>query len=119
MLPLSISRIVFSLIAVFFLSDALTKYLRGERSHTAFKLAVSVFIWGAALALAIMPRLDHAVSKQFGFGKDIDVLILGGFVVVFIFLFNLLRITERLERNITEIVREQCLEKFKEKLDQK
>jgi hypothetical protein len=116
MLSLSISRIAIGLIALFFLSDGLIKFMRGEKSHTFFKLAVSILIWGGSLAIALLPRFDHVISKQFGLGKDIDILILGGFIVAFIFLFNLLRIMEGLERNITEIVREQSLEKFRENI---
>ncbi len=63
--------------------------------------------WGlAALAVIFLKRID-AVVAELGFsGSGIEVLLYAGVVVLFYFIFRLRLRLEKIERDITKIVRE-------------
>lgn len=105
-------QIFLAIIAVFFLISGLSKFLRGERSQTLFKLLITYCIWGSILVISIFPNASYALSRFLGLGQNLNTLIFIGFVILFIIFFKLLAIIERLEQNISEIVRKEALEKL-------
>jgi len=109
---MSIYQIILALVAFLFIWNGIAKFIRHERSQTIFKLGVSTLIWGSVLAFALFPRVSFTVSKAIGLGENLNTLIFIGFVVVFIILFKLLSVIERLERNLSEMVRKEALEKL-------
>ncbi len=106
---MSIYQIVLALVAIIFIGNGIAKFIQHERSQTIFKLGVSTIIWGSIMAFALFPRVSFTVSKSIGLGENLNTLIFIGFVVVFVILFKLLAIIERLERNLSELVRREAL----------
>lgn len=94
--------------------NGVSKYVRRERRQTLLKLVASVLIWGAIAVFALAPAWARALSSRAGFGDSLDGVIFTGFIVVFAILFKLLAIIERLERNLSEIVRAQALAEIRE-----
>ncbi len=109
-MTITILRVLLGLFAAVHVVLGVAKYVRKERAQTFFKLAASVLIWGTVAVLSLFPQWARALSRLAGLGEDLNTLIFVGFVVVFLILFKLLAIIERLERSVSEIVREKALE---------
>ena len=107
-------QIFLAIIASFFLVGGFLRFIRRERSQTLFKLVVTSSIWGGILAISLFPNLSYTVSRSLGLGENLNTLIFIGFVLVFIIFFKLLSTIERLEQNISEIVRKEALNKINE-----
>lgn len=112
---MSIYQITLALVAFLFLSSGAMKFIRRERSQTFFKLFLTLVIWGAIFFLSIFPKTAQEFSSTIGLGENLNTLIFIGFVIIFIIIFKLLNIIEKLERNLSEIVRKEALERLNEK----
>ena len=108
----SIYQITLSLVAIVFILSSAFKYLKKEETQTLFKFFVSIVVWGLIFAFSLFPEMAHVISKKLGLGENLNTLIFTGFIAVFIIVFKLLSIIERLERNISEIVRKGALSKI-------
>lgn len=105
-------RIVLVSVAVLFLVDGLAKFFKREERQTLFKLLSYLTVWGSMLIMGLFPGASHRISQLLGFGENLNTLIFLGFAIVFFAIFKLLNAVERLERNISEIVRREALEKL-------
>lgn len=99
-------------VAALFLVNGLVRFFKGEERQTFFKLFAYLVIWGSILTFGLFPHVSRSISLFLGFGENLNTLIFFGFVVVFVALFKLVNAVERLERNISEIVRREALEKL-------
>jgi len=106
-------QIVLGATALFFLLNSLAKFFRGEKSQTIFKLLSAIVIWGSILTFSLVPSLTHSLSKNLGLGENLNTLIFIGFVAIFALIFKILSIIERIEKNISEIVRKEALRSLK------
>lgn len=105
-------RFFLAILAFSFFSNTLLKFLKGEKSQTMFKLLTSFLIWGGVFVFSASPKLTHLLSEKLGFGDNLNTLIFVGFVLIFLILTKIISIIERIERNISEIVRKEALEKL-------
>ncbi|MFA5136533.1 MAG: DUF2304 domain-containing protein [Patescibacteria group bacterium] len=105
----SIIQLILGFISLFFLINRIIRFLKKERTQTGFKLLSTLVVWGGILFTSLFPRTVHIISMNLGFGENLNTLIFFGFVIVFILLFKLLSSTEKLERNVTEMVRKEAL----------
>lgn len=110
----SIPQLILAAIAGSFLLNALIKFFKRERSQSVVKIFANLFIWGFILIFSLFPSFTHYLSKILGFGENLNTFIFIGFVIVFMILFKVINILERIERNISEIVRKDALEKIKD-----
>jgi len=106
-------------ISLWFIGSKFVAFIRHEHNQTAYKFATTFFIWGGILFTSLFPEEVRKLSQQMGFGENLNTLIFFGFVVVFILFFRLLRSIERLERNITDLVRQNGLMELQTKLNSK
>ena len=114
MLTISLYHILLAIVAVVFIANALMKFFRQESGQTLFKLFLTLFVWGAILIFSLLPSLVRTLSEYFGLGSNLNTLIFTGFVFVFIAIFKLLGAIERLERQISELVRKEALRSLKD-----
>lgn len=108
----SILQIILALTALAFLLAGMLKYIKRQRGQTFFKLMTSVAVWGSIFVFSIFPSITHSLSEKLGFGESLNTLIFIGFVIVFVILTKIINIIERIERNISEIVRKEALSKI-------
>jgi hypothetical protein len=112
---MSIYQIILATVSAIFLVNSIAKFVRRERSQTFFKLMISILVWGSIIFLALYPTTARVFSSAIGLGENLNTLIFIGFVVVFVILFKLLSLIEKLEHNISEIVRKEALGKLTKK----
>jgi len=85
------------------------RFIRKDTGQTLFKLLVTVIIWGSISYISLFPAHLRFFSRQFGFGENLNTFIFFGFVVIAATLFKLISIVEKLERQLTEIIRKNAL----------
>lgn len=112
---LSTLQIILSLLALIMLSQGFYKYIKHEQGQTLFKLMVSVVMWGGILIFSLLPAFSHTVTRLLGFGENLNTLIFLGFIIIFLILTKIIHVIERVERNISEIVRKEALSKLEKK----
>ncbi len=112
---MTVPQVLVAIAAGACLVNGVAKYVRKERRQTVLKLVASVLIWGTIAIFALFPGWARAASSRAGFGDSLDGLIFIAFIVVFAILFRLLAIIERLERNLSEIVRARALDEVRER----
>jgi hypothetical protein len=113
LLEISIYRIILGLISVIFLWNGISKFIHKENYQSVFKVLSTIIIWGSIFTLSFFPMISRTISHTLGLGENLNTLIFIGFVITFMAIFKLINITEKLERNISEIVRKDALEKIK------
>lgn len=104
-----IFRIIMAVVAGGFLLNAWLKFIRRERSQTIFKLSANSLIWLGIIIFSLFPQATHSISQKLGFGESLNTLIFIGFVIIFMILFKVITMIERIEKNISEMVRNESL----------
>ena len=66
-------------------------------------------LWVAVLSAAWFPHVTDVVARSVGVGRGADLLIFASIVALFVLVSWLLARVERVEREITEIVRHEAL----------
>lgn len=102
-------RIAMTAVACGFLFDAWLKFIRRENSQTIFKLFAKNLIWIGIIVFSLFPQATHNISQKLGFGESLNTFIFIGFVVVFMIVFKIITMIERIEKNISEMVRNESL----------
>lgn len=106
---LTVLPITFSVLAVLVILSRIIRFIQKEQGQTLFKLLMTVGVWGTVSYISLFPNHIRFVSRQLGFGENLNTFIFFGFVVVFVILFRLLSLLEKNERMLTEIIRKQAL----------
>ena len=106
---ITVLPIVFTALSVGVIFVRLVRFIKREPGQTFFKLFLTIVVWGGISYISLFPAHIRFVSRQFGFGENLNTFIFFGFVGVFVVLFRLMAIVEKLEKQITEIVRKNAL----------
>lgn len=109
----SLFQLAMAAISFGFLANAWFKFLRREQRQTVFKLLANNLVWLGILLFSLFPQATHVLSEKLGFGDSLNTFIFIGFVLVFMILFKIINMIERVERNISEIVRNETLSPLK------
>ncbi len=115
MLNLSIYQIFLVIISSLFLWSAFSKFIKKEKGYTFLKFLITIVIWGGILFFSLFPDTARLLSQKLGMGESLNTFIFLGFVIVFLIIFKLINIIQRIERNISEIVRKEALKKIEKK----
>lgn len=87
----------------------LKKFLSGQQGQSLLKLSVRIIVWGGMAAVALFPELTNKLANIIGLEGNINAVILTGFLLVFLIIFKILSVVERLEQHISELTRQQAL----------
>lgn len=68
-----------------------------------------LILWLAAMAVVWQPQLTSRLADIVGIGRGADLVVYSALIVVFYLMFRLLMRLEKMEKNITELVRQAAL----------
>ncbi len=109
----TIYKLIILIISLYFIFERVRKYSQNEYTQTLFKLFVSLSIWIGLIAIVLFGDwFIHFSNQELG---STESLLLLGFMIVFMLIFRLLSIIEKVERQIIEIVRADALKKIQKK----
>ena len=110
-----IYQIAISIISAIMIYKGIASYIKGETGQTFLKVSVRVIVWGGMALIAVFPEFTRIVAKIIGIEGNINAVILTGFLLIFLMIFKLLSAIEKLEQQMTEVVRKESLKKLNEK----
>ncbi len=110
---ISIIRWILILMSLFIIFQNSIAFFKKEVGKSLLKLLITIFIWGAVFIISLFPDFAYFISEKLGMGKNLNTLIFFGFVVVFMILFKILSLIEKIERQITNIIREIAIKEKK------
>lgn len=99
------------------LFQGLKEFANRETGQTWLKLLVRIAIWGGMGVVAIYPDSTYYISKIIGIEDNINAVILTGFLFVFLIIFKLLSAIEKIEQNVSEIIRKESLHDAHERIE--
>lgn len=102
-------KIIFSLFALAAL--ALVWRRRSEGLLSGRGVVWWSIVWLAMVALAWYPNSSQVLADIFGIGRGVDLLIYCALAFLFLTVFRFNIKIERLQRDITKVVRREALEK--------
>lgn len=100
-------QVIFVVIFVVAMARSIIRARAGELSVAGF--IFWFLLWGAALLVVVLPDSTFYLARVFGVGRGADFIVYAALVVLFLVLFKVMTKLEKLERNITKIVRSEAL----------
>lgn len=92
----------------------LEKFLRREQGQSFLKLLVRFVVWGGMIAVTLFPQVTNYLAEFFGLKDNINAVILTGFLLVFLMIFKILSVVERIEQDISALTRADALKHWNE-----
>ncbi|MCC7357373.1 DUF2304 family protein [Candidatus Uhrbacteria bacterium] len=87
---------------------------RSKEQAIGFREAVLwTILWVTAAMIILLPQTTTTIANILGVGRGVDVILYASVILLFIALFRLHVIVERLERKLTDIVRAEALRDIK------
>lgn len=114
-LGLQLYQFVVAALSAVMIFDAADRYLRGGRGQTMLKLLVRLAVWGSMGAVALFPTITYTLARFIGLEGNINAVILIGFLLVFLIIFKILAVIERIEHEISLLTRRDALADLKRK----
>lgn len=112
-LGLQLYQFVVVALSAVMIFDAADRYLRGGRGQTALKLLVRLAVWGSMGAVTLFPTITYTLARFIGLEGNINAVILIGFLLVFLIIFKILAVIERIEHEISLLTRRDALDGLK------
>ena len=104
--PIQIIAIIFALFA---LSRA-TLRLK-DKSINNLQFMFWGLIWTIVIVVAFIPNITSSISQIFGIGRGMDLVVYVSIALLFYLMFRLYIKMDKLDRNITKVVRKIALKK--------
>ena len=79
------------------------------------RFLVWLFFWLAVAVVAVRPELTVIIANYVGIGRGADLVIYGSLIFLFYALFKLLIKIEKLEKNLTKLVRQDAIDDYESK----
>lgn len=89
------------------------RFVRGGLGQTLLKLLIRLTVWGGMLLISLFPKVTYTIAGIIGIEGNINAVILIGFLLIFLIIFKILAVIERLEQQITTLTRKEALKNLK------
>jgi len=106
---ITVYQIVVSLIATSVIVQRTIRFFRHGQSQSLLKYLTIILVWGMIGAVSLFPTIAHFIRVTFGFGENFNTMIFIAFVVLFVLFFRILAAIEKIESQLTEMVRKEAL----------
>ena len=110
-------QVIVVAVSVFMIFTGTKNFLRGKTGQTFYKLFIRIIVWGGMSIIAIFPQATNMLAELVGLQGNINAVILSGFLLIFLMIFKLLSAIERLEQQLSLIVRNDALSSIKKEAD--
>lgn len=101
-------QIVIIIFALFALSRAFLRFKDNKLTQNEFLFWV--FLWVVVIIVSIIPGITSILSRQFGIGRGIDLVLYVSIIAIFYLIFRLYVKLESVEKEITRVVRKIALD---------
>ncbi len=85
-----------------------------DSAITVRELLLWLLFWIAAAVAVLLPQTTSFLANLVGVGRGVDLAIYVALVIIFYMIFRIFVRLEKLEQDITKVVREVGLKKIKE-----
>lgn len=82
-----------------------------ERKMSVGMFVLWIFIWAMVIVISIYPQSTTILASFTGIGRGLDFVLIIGLIGCFYIIFKLYTMIEKMEQEITELVREIALQK--------
>ncbi len=108
-----IVQIFFVLFALFSLSRVFVMVRKRQLSFALGSLAIVV--WASVIVFSLQPEWLNHIARIVGIGRGVDTAIYISIVVLFYLVFRILVRLEKMEDQVTTVVRKNALNKYFDK----
>ncbi|HLC49406.1 MAG TPA: DUF2304 domain-containing protein [Candidatus Andersenbacteria bacterium] len=108
-LDLRLYQVIIVGIAGLMIYFGLEKFIRRKSNQSVLKLLVRIIVWGGMAAIALFPTVTNYLATFIGIEGNINAVVLVGFLLVFLIIFKILSVVERIEQDITRLIRKDAL----------
>jgi hypothetical protein len=102
-----IVKVIIILFVLFVFSKLVARFKAGDITRQEF--AIWLVFWTLVIAVTLMPKKTDVLAKLLGVGRGADLLIYISIIVLFFIVFKILVQLEKIDKNITRIVRSSAL----------
>lgn len=107
-----IIQFIILIFIIFVFSRIIYRFKKGD--ITVRELFIWFIFWLGVAGAVIMPKKTDIIARLVGVERGADLLVYLSIIVLFFIVFKIIVKVEKIDRNITEIVRQAALEKDKE-----
>lgn len=111
-MDIQLYQIAVILVAGLMIYDGVSNFVKGKSGQTFFKVFSRIAIWGGMALIALFPKFTIVLARIIGLEGNINAVILTGFILIFLIIFKMLSTIEKLEQQISEIVRKESLKEI-------
>ena len=113
---MTIYQIIVTLISLYFIGDRIKKRIAKEPRQSFLKVLTTIVLWSGVIFITLFPTTFNTLTDFVGLDKSGASVI--GIILIFslVLFFRILSFVERIEKNITELVRKESLKDFEKKL---
>jgi hypothetical protein len=104
-------KVLMTVFVVFAWSRAFFRYQ--DKTFTWKELLFWTLLWGAALIFIYTPGKTNFIARLIGVGRGADAIFTVSILVLFYIVYRLYAQVDKIERDITELVRRLALERRK------
>lgn len=97
------------------LTQGVWRLVANYSSQSLLKVLMRFAVWGGMIVVAIFPNITNALAEFIGMEGNINSVMLVGFLLIFLVIFRILSIIERIEKDISVLTRKDALSDFTER----
>ncbi|MCE9642713.1 MAG: DUF2304 domain-containing protein [Candidatus Andersenbacteria bacterium] len=113
MIAFHLYQLIVSGIAILMIFQGAIKYFTHGENQSFLKFFVRLIVWGGMATVSLFPQITNALASFVGLQGNINAVIMTGFLLVFLMIFKILSVVERIEHDISVLTREDALKKLK------
>ena len=113
MVAFHLYQLIVSGIAALMIAQGAIKYFTRGENQSFLKFFVRLVVWGGMAAVALFPQITNTLASFVGLEGNINAVILTAFLLVFLLIFKILSVVERIEQNISTLTRKDALEEMR------